>query len=85
MKNGKLTRKIKRLEFLQVAIDTIEAEVEYRNEWLKKSEKSLQEYNQNEEELKDEWEAKRIQSDIERYTMELDEGKKLLADLEKMI
>lgn len=82
MKNGKVARKIKRLELLNILIEKLENVIDSINSSLEYYEDKLRELNKED---KDEYNIQCYQENIEEYTIELDEAKKLLAELEKMI
>lgn len=80
MKNNKITRKIKKLEMLNVLIENIQRIVE-------DSEETLEYYNERLSEAvkeESEYEITRCQNTLEDYTIKLDEAKKLIAEIEKM-
>lgn len=82
MKDNKVTRKIKRLELLQNLIDSMEMIIEDSEEVKRMHEQKLTDYIENESEI---WYIENSQDKIEEYTIRLDEAKKLLAELEKMV
>ena len=82
MTNGKISRKIKRLELLGTILDVLENEIESHTSTLEDYKNQLIESNKEDS---NPWDIEYIQQRIEEYTIILDEAKKLKTELEKTI
>lgn len=83
MKDNKITRKIMRLEILEGLIKSIDDKIESFEYYLKNEQQRMNDKLQEEE--PSEYDIRWIQDEIEKNTINLDEAKKLRADLEKMV
>ena len=75
MKDNKITRKKYRLEVLERALNSIYDAIEDYESSLK--------YNTEEEQS--EWTINSRRENVEQFTLKIEEAKKLITDLEKMV
>lgn len=88
MKDNKITRKKYRLEVLEKVIDTIyDAIEEYENSLKYSKEQLAQELDNldNPEEEQNNWCINRYRNGIDEYSVKIEEAKKLITDIEKMV
>lgn len=83
MKDNKISRKIMKLELLQQCIICLDSQIKGFEEILQEKQERMKERLQQEEPPEN-YEIIWIQEDIEKYTIQIDEGKKLRTELEKM-
>lgn len=80
MKNNRITRKIRRMELLEMITDELLSKIEELENDLKIKQQELKDTIEEKEEYRIEW----IQERIEDATIRIEETKKLVADIEKM-
>ncbi|RHP45279.1 hypothetical protein [Clostridium sp. AF32-12BH] len=85
MKDNKITRKKYRLEVLERALNSIYDAIEDYDNSLKYNTEDLTEELDKPEEEQREWTIKDRRENIEQFTLKIEEAKKLITDLEKMV
>ncbi len=92
MKANKITLKKIRLEYLERIVDDLQSSLDYRRDRIEEAKEGLEEVvtaifdNEDESAVRDRDRNMGYYNDIiARYEMEVKEGEKLLAELEKMV
>ena len=92
MKANKITSKKIRIEYLEMMARNLEAELDWRRQNLEEAKQELDEallipYDNNEPDDTRNYErtVKYRRNDVERIELEISEGEKILAELEKMV
>lgn len=85
MKDNKITRKKYRLEVLERAINDIFDVIDDYESSLKYNTEELAEELDKPKEEQSEWTINSRRENVEQFTLKIEEAKKLITDLEKMV
>ena len=85
MKDNKITRKRYRLEVLESAVEKVYFTIEEYEASLDYHKERLSEELDKPEEERNSWRIDSYTDDLNKFTLKIEEAKKLIAELEKMV